>query len=292
MRRRGFTLIELLVVVALVSLLVTLSVEGLRIVRGQARAVACAANIRQLSTGLFAYEASYDRFPPGYEIPDPRIGGRNAGSAGFLDAGGWWWFDRIQKMNHLTRDGYKGLACPSKRQGHPWLDADILVGNYGANFSVFRSWQYMNFYKPFYGLPLSLQQIPRPSQTLLLADSGYSLITWWHVADEPPVEFPTFNSNAEVIPLGTAQHAAYVPGMSLNRDKALCLGQAEDAIGGRHPHKTVNVAMADGSVGIRRPADSLSVERTGDDQWSNSPLWQPKPDASVTPTITSTSPTP
>jgi len=297
MRRRGFTLIELLVVIALVSLLVALSAEGLRIVREQARAAACAANVRQLLTGLFVYETSHDRFPLGFEIPDPRGGptGRNAGSAGFLDPGGWWWFDRIQKMDHLTRDGYKGLTCPSKRQGHPWLDGDILVGNYGANFSVFRTSQYMKFYKPFYGLPLSLQQIPRPSQTLLLADSGYSLITWWHVAGEPPVEFPTFNSNAEEIPPGgMIQHTAYVPGMSLNRDKALCLGQAEDAIEGRHPHKTVNVGMADGSVGIRRPADSLAVEKIGDERWSNSPLWQPKPDAAVpaTPTITSTSPTP
>jgi prepilin-type N-terminal cleavage/methylation domain-containing protein/prepilin-type processing-associated H-X9-DG protein len=292
MTRRGFTLIELLMVVAVVSMLLALSVSGLRAVREQARAVACAANVRQLLTGLIAYETANERFPPGFEVPDPR-GGRtppNAGAAGFMDPGGWWWFDRIQKFNHLTQDGYKTLTCPSKRLENRWLDVNILCGNYGANLSVFRPTQYLKPYKPFYGVPLSAHQIPRPSETLLVADSGYSLISWWHVTGQPPVELPIPDAASEILPLGSAQHAAYVPGMSLNQEKTVCQGQTLDAVGGRHPHKTVNVGLADGSVAIKRPADGLLVEKIGDEQWDKNPLWQPRPDPAVA--VTSTVPTP
>jgi prepilin-type processing-associated H-X9-DG protein len=110
-------------------------------------------------------------------------------------------------------------------------------------------------------------------------DSGYSLISWWHAAQEPPVAIPSDSS--------LVQHTAYVPGMSMNRDKALWAGQAEDAIGGRHPHKTVNAGFVDGSVGVRISADNLLVTKTDDVQWKSDPLWQPVPDLvpnPVTPT--------
>lgn len=292
MRRPGFTLVELLVVVGIVALLLAFAVEGLRIVREQARAAVCAANVRQLVTGLLAYETAHERFPPGFQSPDPKIGliGRNAGSAGFMDPGGLWWFDRIQRLNHLTMDGYKAMVCPSKRLENRWLDLNLLCGNYGANLSVLRPAQYITPYKPFYGAPLSAHQIPRPSETLLVADSGYSLISWWHVTGQPPVELPIPDATSEILPMGAAQHAAYVPGMSINRQKTICQGQDLDAIGGRHPHKTVNVGFADGSVGIKRPADELQVEKIDDTMWDKSPLWQPRPDPSIA--LTSPVPTP
>jgi|GEM_PF-301861 len=292
MRRSGFTLIELLVVVGIVALLLAFAVEGLRIVREQARAAACAANVRQLVTGLLVYETTHERFPPGFENPDPKIGlsGRAAGSAGFMDPGGWWWFDRIQRLNHLTMDGYKVMVCPSKRLENRWLDLNILCGNYGANLSVLRAVQYLKSYKPFFGMPLAAHQVPRPSETLLVADSGYGLISWWHATGEPPADLPILDAALEVPSMGSAQDAAYVPGMSINRQKTVCQGQDLDAVGGRHPHKTVNVGFVDGSVGIKKPADELAVEKTDGTTWDKSPLWQPKPDPSLA--VTSPVPTP
>jgi len=284
MKRRGFTLVELLVVVGIIALLLTLAVEGLRIVREQARAAVCAANVRQLVTGLIAYETANEQFPPGFAIPNPRPGviQRNAGAAGFMDPGGWWWFDYIQKFNHLTMDGYKTLICPSKRLENRFLELNVLCGNYGANLSVFRPVRYIDpYHESFSGVSLSAQQIPRPSQTLLVADSGYSLISWLHVTDEPPIEMPAFNSTSEILSFGAAQHAAYVPGMSINQEKMVCQGQSLDAIDGRHPHKTVNVGLADGSVAIKRPADELLVQKTGADEWDKTPVWQPRRDPSV-----------
>lgn len=294
MRRCGFTLVELLVVIAIISLLLTVSVQGLRAVREQGRATVCAANIRQLQTDLLAYEASHDRFPPGFELPGQTSGrkGRNAGGAGHLDPGGWWWFDYIHEFNHSIRNDYEMLTCPSRRQNHRWLDLNVLCGNYGVNLSIFRpNGYYLSAYQPFLGLSLSSSDIPRPSQTVLLTDSGYSLISWWHVTEEPLPELPLLDSEDEMV-CGSAQNAAYVPGMSLNRNKTVCRGQADDAIGGRHPHKTVNVGFVDGSVAVKKPADSLVVEKTDDGQWDNSPVWLPKPDPQPVVVVTSPSPTP
>lgn len=292
MRRLGFTLIELLVVVAILAVLLAVVGGSLRAVREQARAIACAANIRQLMAGLFAYETAHERFPPGFQFPGPATGPilRYAGSAGLMDPGGWWWFDRIQRTHHLTMDGYKAVICPSKRLENPWLDLNILCGNYGANLSVFRPLEYIKPYKAFIGLPLSANQIPRPCATLLVVDSGYSLIGWWHVTGEPPPELPTVDAASGYFPMGSAQNAAYVPGMSINRRKTVCQGQERDAVGGRHPHKTVNVGFADGSVGIKKSADEFLVEKTDENLWDKTPLWQPRPDPGVA--VISPGPTP
>jgi prepilin-type processing-associated H-X9-DG protein len=99
-------------------------------------------------------------------------------------------------------------------------------------------------------------------------DSGYTLISWWHATSEPPVQIPPPSFF-----LGGVQHAAYVPGMSINADRLLLPGQTLDAKGGRHPHKTVNVGFADGSATLRK-ADDLLVEKS-QDCWNDSPLWQP-----------------
>jgi prepilin-type N-terminal cleavage/methylation domain-containing protein/prepilin-type processing-associated H-X9-DG protein len=288
MRSRGFTLIELIVVVAVISLLLGLSISALRASRERARAAVCASNVRQLLLGLSSYEIENGRFPPGFEMPDPRMTslGHYAGFAGTLDLAGWWWFDRSQEVNHLTLDGLDVLTCPSKRQSDPKLAVDILCGNYGANLSICRVTNYLKPYKSgFYGAPLPLAQIRRPAETLLLVDSGYSLISWWHVTEEPPVDIPS-----EVLTMGGMQHAAYVPGMGINRDKSLWRGQSEDAIGGRHPGKTVNVGFADGSVATKKNADDLMIQKIGDQLWSSSPLWRPGRDPVTT--VTAVTPLP
>ncbi|MGE5296890.1 MAG: DUF1559 domain-containing protein [Solirubrobacterales bacterium] len=286
MRLRGFTLIELVVVIAIISVLMALTVSCLRAAREQARTVVCASHLRQLLLGMANYEAADGTFPAGFEAPDINDHGRGGRYAGnpMMDMAGRWWFDHILEFNYATMDGLDVLICPSKRQGDFRLSMDLLCGNYGANLSICRVKDYIRLYKDgFYGMPLSISQLRRPSESLLVADSGYCLISWWHATEEPPVAIPADGP--------WLQYSAYVPGMSINRDKPLRSGQAEDAVGGRHPNKTVNVGLADGSVSVKRPADSLLVTKTEDAQWTNSPLWQPVPDRVVEPvTPAATSP--
>jgi len=71
------------------------------------------------------------------------------------------------------------------------------------------------------------------------------------------------------------QDSAYIPGLEINADRKLWPGQTRDAIGGRHPNKTVNVGFVDGHV-ARKKASELLVEKTGEDDYDYSPLWGPK----------------
>ncbi len=52
---KGFTLIELLVVIAILALLIGILVLALQMVRRQARAVVCRANLKQWGTVLTLY---------------------------------------------------------------------------------------------------------------------------------------------------------------------------------------------------------------------------------------------
>ncbi len=280
MRFRGFTLIELTVVTGIVTLLMTLSVQVLRGARAQAQAAVCAGQVRQLALGLVSYQTENDVFPYGYQMPLAGLlsSDQYAGMAGAVDLPGRWWFDETQTVDHATGQGEKLLTCPSKRQDHPALASDLLCGNYGANLSLCRVEKYTSPYTDGFGVPLvSSREIQRPSETLLVVDSGYALICWWHAADEPPVSLPP----AMLVVGGMIQHAAYVPGMAINAAKDLLQGQGVDARGGRHPHKTVNVGFCDGSV-ARKKADDLLVEKVADGGWNNGPLWQPSGD-SITP---------
>jgi len=96
----------------------------------------------------------------------------------------------------------------------------------------------------------------------------------WLAAE--PLTYMNLSGNA-VGPLAVG--TAYMPGLAVNKDKELLPGQIDDAIGGRHPNKTVNVAFSDGHVD-RTKAETLAVEQTcdADEQTyrNRTPLWIPR----------------
>jgi prepilin-type N-terminal cleavage/methylation domain-containing protein/prepilin-type processing-associated H-X9-DG protein len=68
----GFTLIELLVVIGIIAVLVAMILPSLNAARGEARALKCQNNLRQLGLGLLMYAADYKGyFPPNYGMPAP-----------------------------------------------------------------------------------------------------------------------------------------------------------------------------------------------------------------------------
>lgn len=264
MRRYGFTLIELLVVIAIIALLIAVLVPSLQSSRRQAKAVLCSSNIKQLLLGLFSYETENETFPYGFDdtTGQPPPGGYTGAS--MCDRVGWWWFNYIEGFYSKSKSKKTVLWCPSRQIRSRELDY-VLHGNYGVNRFICKSSSGSQSHSEFIGKPLRSSDIPHPAQALLIVDSGYSIITWWHATDTPPVAL----GNTII------EDTAYIPGLRINVERDLWPGQERDAINGRHPNKTVNVGFVDGHIS-RTKADDLLVEKTDDSYKNRTPLWLPK----------------
>ena len=259
MKRTAFTLLELLVVIAVTALLLAILTPALQNSKRHAKALLCGSNVKQLHLGLTIYENENNVFPHSFNqslssllIGDPSYQGV-----------GLWWFNYITDYSEIKDNEDSILWCPSRQIDYPRFKTNVLIGNYGVNQSICKCSYVRTNQSEFVGKPLSSSEIQNPSQTLLLVDSGYGMINWWNVADEPPV---TFGSMIE--------DNAYIPGLSINRNKILRPGREEDGIYGRHPNKTVNVGFVDGHIS-RENAESLLVEKTEDGYKNCKPLWKP-----------------
>jgi len=264
MRRHGFTLIELLVVIAIVALLLAILIPVLHSVRQHTKSVVCTSHIRALTLGMIMYENKNETLPYGYFYNSTNPTDDYAGFP-IQDRMGWWWFNFLEGYVKKSNKKTTVFNCPSKLLYDPLLKDNILCGNYGVNISICKNSDDFPDKKEFVGAPLGDEDIPHPSQTLLIVDSGYSIISWWHATDVPPVTLDKRN----------IEDTAYVPGLNINKDRNLKSGQEDDAINGRHPNKTVNVGFADGTV-ARKKADDLFVERTAEAYENKIPLWLPK----------------
>lgn len=263
MRRTAFTLVELLIVIAVIAMLFGVLVPVLRAAREQARAVTCGSNLKQLCMALMVYEQENETFPHGFAnvaystVVPP---GGYVGDAS-RDRMGWWWFHLL--VSALGEEYDKGTVawCPSRRVGDYGFAANILCGNYGVNRAICKDFTGANNCQ-FVGTPLGLQKIRRPAEALLITDSGYSLISW-RDATNPPVT-----------PVGHKRREGsfYVPGLKINEDRVILPGHEQDALGGRHLNKSVNVGFADGHLSCLR-ADDLLVQELGGDYINGYPLW-------------------
>jgi prepilin-type N-terminal cleavage/methylation domain-containing protein/prepilin-type processing-associated H-X9-DG protein len=264
MRRTGFTLVELLVVISIIALLMAIFIPALGSSREHAEAILCGSNVKQLLLGLLSYETENQTLPYGFD--NTPMNPPSGGYPGYVqyDRTGWWWFSFIEGF-YKKSDGRRTVVrCPSKRLDNPKLKNNILCGNYGVNRCIFKSSDDIpSRREEFVGTPLRSSDIRHPGRTLLVTDSGYSIISWWHASDVPPVSLGA-----------TIEDTAYVPGLEINKGKGLWPGQEWDAINGRHRNKTVNVGFADGHAD-RVKAEGLLVEKTADGYRNKSPLWQP-----------------
>jgi prepilin-type N-terminal cleavage/methylation domain-containing protein/prepilin-type processing-associated H-X9-DG protein len=264
MKRTGFTLIELLMVLAIFTLLIAILLPSLKKSRQHTKSVVCSSNIKQLLFGFAMYESENQAFPYSFYSSLTAPPGGYPGY-GQYDRTGWWWFNYTTNYSKKDRGKTTIVRCPAKQLRNPRLKDNILCGNYGVNRSICKSSDDIQRDRDeFVGKPLSSSDLQRPGETLLIVDSGYSMINWWHVTDVPPSSLGN-----------TREDSAYVPGLKINKDKKIWPGQKWDAVKGRHPNKTVNVGFADGHVNRRR-ADDLFVEKTNDGYKNRFPLWLPK----------------
>ncbi len=221
------------------------------------------SNIRQLNEVFSVYISDNSKFPYGFDDiplnppPEGRVGNQS------YDRNGWWWFNYLGKLYKKGKDLKTIIQCPSRQIVQRGLVNDILCGNYGINLSICRMSRGLIDQNEFVGIPRLDSEVLRPSQTLLIVDSGYAIINWKHAAD-----FPTGSLGSNNI-----ERAAYIPGLSINRQKTLIPGQEIDAFYGRHPQISVNAGFVDGHT-ARMNAEELLVKQTPDGSYSNKyPLW-------------------
>lgn len=265
MRRFGLTLIELILVIGIIAVLFALLAPSLQKSRLQAKAAVCMSNIRQLNSIFAMYVNDSSRFPYGFDNPLP-LNPPAGGYAGLsqYDRRGWWWFNYLGGFYKKSLGVKTVLQCPSKQLQQTALKSDILCGNYGVNLSICKM-STGNADPNFVGKPKELSEIPHPAQTLLIVDSGYAIISWQHAAD-----FPSAALGSTPI-----EDTAYIPGLSINRQRQLKPEQEIDALYGRHPQMTVNVGFVDGHV-ARTKAEDLLVKKKADGTYENRyPLWSP-----------------
>ena len=271
MKRIAFTLIELLIVLSISATLLIIFIPSLRKARNGARKVICCSNLKQIETGLLEYAINNKSFPYSFCNPSLISMKPKGGYAGYSNYSrrGWWWFDFVDGVYNRSDEKKTIAKCPSKFLNDTLLNKDILCGNYGVNRSICKSSDdRQSRREEFIGKPLKMDEIPKPSQTLLSMDSGYALISWWNATDVPPV--PLENSPIE--------DTSYVPGLSINKNykdkRRLMQCQEQDAVYGRHPNKKVNVGFVDGHIELKK-ADDLLVEQYEDVYKNKTPIWVP-----------------
>lgn len=153
---RAFSLIELLVVVSIIAILAALLLPGVALVRGAARKVVCAGNLRQILVASFAYSTDWHGMQvPAYSPGDTGPSNARRHWGGFLQ--GYLEYDPDRTVLFAASD-LKPLVCPESPRrfgyGHNYV-GNGLWNNGNASLQRF--------------VPTS--QISRPSEKVYYVDS-------------------------------------------------------------------------------------------------------------------------
>jgi len=142
----GFTLIELLVVIAIIAILAAILFPVFARAREKARQSSCLSNVKQLTLGFMMYAQDYDEYIRTAYLPGP-------------DSRYWSWMSGIDP--YVKNDQI--FACPSESWSVGWAYKSPTPRlSYGFNIS------YLGYGSRQY----KLAEIARPSETILIADSG------------------------------------------------------------------------------------------------------------------------
>ncbi len=101
----GFTLVELLVVIGIISILIAMLLPALNKARESAKAIQCAANLKQIGTAVQMYATENHGWVPGHHVArSPEV------PAGTLDRDNplWW-----QALSYYVGKQYVLWSCPA-----------------------------------------------------------------------------------------------------------------------------------------------------------------------------------
>ena len=209
-KAKGFTLIELLVVIAIIAILAAILFPVFARAREKARQTSCLSNVKQLTLGFMMYAQDYDEYIRTAYLPNP------------VHHTYWMWFFGIRPYimnNQVFQCPNESFDMGSYGLYFPDLDypTERLMLSYGMNYV------YLGYGSARY----TLAQVKRPSECILIADSGPHLLSnrsgtsTDHVqninnaAPEPPPEFPDrwfIESHAVYLRHNDTANAGFVDG--------------------------------------------------------------------------------
>lgn len=169
-----------MVVTVIVAILTGLTLAAIRPVRGTMQRTQCAQNLRQLSTGLFAYAADHDNQLPPVYLSWPNSGGQE---------NTWGWvvwpyiyngkipsypYNDIQMQRFIYPNVQpNAFRCPATRDAIIYLSS-IKTGqggrmSYGLNNTPLAqdTWNYRT-------TPIPLSRVTRPSQAAMVLEASYA----------------------------------------------------------------------------------------------------------------------
>jgi prepilin-type N-terminal cleavage/methylation domain-containing protein/prepilin-type processing-associated H-X9-DG protein len=250
--KNAFTLVELLVVISIIALLVSILLPALGKAREQAKQVYCASNMHQLLLASTMYSDDYGFLVPGgihYNPTNPGIGD------GSLRPPGGWWLSRLSDLKgdfpntslypfavvywpQILLDHAGGnpelmgcVASKVKKPSNTGNENQKYLGHYGL------SQELSSYIRESSGWTnrVKSEKIKQPSSVALFFDCGYNYLAGLYG-----------NSACAQKPYGGGE---YLPGYSVNETISYSSPDLrDDAIEGRHPNKSVNIAFVGGQV--------------------------------------------
>ncbi len=171
-KNSGFTLVELLVVIGIISVLIAMLLPALNKARRQAKAVACASNLRQLGLAFQMYlQDNHNSYPP-------RMWRNSPSPAQWYNPNTWvgsgiYWFDLIEDKLGKTYATSTGIEfrCP-EHETFVWGKSTNQL-SYGYNYygdGTVAGWSGLN--------TVRASDVKDPPHTILLGDSiHYGIMT-------------------------------------------------------------------------------------------------------------------